>query len=174
MDAADAQLKVAKAQVASAYAAVESAGAQIGVVESQLKNTRLFAPTDGVIAKRWLLPGDIASPGQSIYSIYNDHEYWVLVNLEETKLHGINLGQEAKFTIDAFPDAEFTGKIYYIGSSTASQFSLIPPNNASGNFTKITQRVPLKISILNVDTDKKLQDYNFMAGMSAVIKIVRN
>jgi membrane fusion protein, multidrug efflux system len=174
LEAAKAQLKVSKAQVGSAAATVESADAQIGVIVSQLGNTRLYSPSEGIVAKRWMLPGDIAQPGQSIYTIYEDQRYWVIVNLEETKLSGVYLGQDAKFSIDAFPDAEFYGKVYYIGSSTASQFSLIPPNNASGNFTKITQRVPVKISIDSVDGDRKLADYNFMAGMSAVIKIVRN
>ncbi len=174
LDAARAQLKVAGTQVGSAVAAVESAAAQIGVIESQLKNSRLFAPLDGVIAKRWLLPGDIAQPGQSIFTIYDDHKFWIMVNLEETKLSGIELGQQVKYSIDAFPDAEFYGKVYYIGSNTASQFSLIPPNNASGNFTKITQRVPLKISIDSVGSGKALNDYSFLAGMSAVIKIIKD
>lgn len=174
LDAAHSQLTVSKAMVASAEAAVKSASAQVGVIESQLKNTRLFSPTDGIIAKRWLLPGDISQAGQSIFTIYNDHKYWVEVNLEETKLARIHTGQAAKFTIDAFPGVTFHGKVEYIGSNTASQFSLIPPNNASGNFTKITQRVEIKISIDSVDPGNDLKKYSFLAGMSVVVKIIKD
>lgn len=174
LDAAQSQLKVSKAMVGSAEAAVNSATAQVGVIESQLRNTRLYSPADGIIAKRWLLPGDIVQPGQSIFTVYDDRKYWVDVNLEETKLADIHLGQEAKYTIDAFPGATFYGKVFYIGSNTASQFSLIPPNNASGNFTKITQRVEIKISIDSVDPGNDLNKYAFLAGMSVVVKIYKD
>jgi len=160
--------------VGSAEAAVKSASAQIGVIESQLKNTRLYSPTDGIIARRWLLPGDITQAGQSIFTIYNDHKYWVEINLEETKLANIHTGQAAKFTIDAYPGVTFHGKVEYIGSNTASQFSLIPPNNASGNFTKITQRVEIKISIDSVEPGNDLKKYSFLAGMSVVVKIIKD
>jgi membrane fusion protein (multidrug efflux system) len=174
LDAAQSQLKVSKAMVGSADAAVNSAAAQVGVIESQLRNTRLYSPADGIIAKRWLLPGDITQAGQGIFSIYNDHKYWVEINLEETKLAHIHTGQSAKFTIDAFPGATFYGKVVYIGSNTASQFSLIPPNNASGNFTKITQRVEIKISIDGVDKGNDLKKYSFLAGMSVEVKIIKD
>jgi membrane fusion protein, multidrug efflux system len=173
LDAAQSQLNVSKAMVASAEAAVKSASAQVGVIESQLRNTRLYSPSDGIIAKRWLLPGDIAQPGQSIFSIYNNQKYWVEINLEETELAHIHMDQPVKFTIDAFPGVTFHGKVFFIGSNTASQFSLIPPNNASGNFTKITQRVELKVSIDSVDPGKDLKEYVFLAGMSVVIKIIK-
>ena len=117
------------------------------VIETQLKNAKLYSPISGIVAKRWLLPGDIVQPGQSVFTVTNNDKLWVAVYLEETKVAGVYVGQPSNFSIDAFPGVEFTGKVYSIGSNTASQFSLIPPNNASGNFTKVTQRVPLKISI---------------------------
>ena len=83
---------------------------------------------DGLVAKRWLLPGDVVQPGQSILTITNNHKHWVLVFLEETKLSGLHIGQNARFTIDAFDNVRFKGKIYQLGSNTASLFSLIPPN----------------------------------------------
>ena len=83
------------------------------------------------------------------------------------------MGQSARFTIDTYPDVIFTGKIFTIGSSTASQFSLIPPNNASGNFTKVTQRVPVKISIDAVENGAKVSSFNLRTGMSAVVKIIK-
>jgi membrane fusion protein (multidrug efflux system) len=172
-EAAEAQLNVSKAQINSAETAVSTAQAQIGVISAQLANTKLYAPVDGVIAKRWLLQGDITQPGQSLYTVNNNSKFWILVYLEETKIGKLQIGQKAKFTLDTYPDVVFTGKIFTIGSSTASQFSLIPPNNASGNFTKVTQRIPLKISIDATEEGVPLTSFNLLIGMSAVVKIIR-
>jgi membrane fusion protein, multidrug efflux system len=134
----------------------------------------LFAPMDGIISKRWLMPGDIAQIGQSIYSLTSNNKLWVIVYIEETKVSKIHTGQKAVFTIDAFSGVKFTGTIFSIGSNTASQFSLIPANNASGNFTKVTQRVPLKISIDGTTDNAKVSQYNILSGMSAVVKIIKD
>ncbi len=174
LEAAKSQLEVSQAAIKSSRASVEAAEAQVQVIETQLKNTRLYAPISGIVAKRWLLPGDIVQPGQSVFTVTNNEKLWVAVYLEETKVAGVHLGQETDFTIDAFPGVEFTGKVYSIGSNTASQFSLIPPNNASGNFTKVTQRVPLKISIDGVSNGGNLSNYKVLAGMSAVVKIIKD
>jgi membrane fusion protein (multidrug efflux system) len=174
LEAAKTQLNVSKAQVSSAAAAVESADAQVGVTTTQLHNTRLYAPSDGIVARRWLLPGDMAQPGQAIYTIYSDQKLWVTIYLEETKLSGVRIDQPAKFTVDAVPHVTFYGKVIFIGSNTAAQFSLIPPNNASGNFTKVTQRVPLKLSIDSTNTGKNPETYHLIAGMSVVAKIIKD
>ena len=173
-DAAKVALDVSKAKIESAAAAIKSAESQVALIETQIKNTKLYAPMDGIIAKRWLLPGDITTAGQSIFTITNNQKFWVLIYLEETKISKLHLGQNAKFTVDAFAGTTFTGKIISIGSNTASQFSLIPPNNASGNFTKVTQRVPLKISIDGTEDGTKISSFRFLAGMSVVVKIIKD
>ncbi len=173
VDAAKAMLSVSKAQVASARSASESADAQIRVLETQLRNTKLYSPEDGIVAKRWLLPGDIIQAGQSAFTLINDREEWVLVYLVETKIADIHDGPLARCTIDAYPHVRFFGRVYLLGSSTASVFSLIPPNNASGNFTKVTQRIPLRISIDSADTGRRISSFNILSGMSAVVKIRR-
>ena len=173
LDAAIAELSVSRAQINTAAASIVQAQAQIGVINTQLSNTHLYAPTTGIVAKRWLLPGDVVQPGQSIYSVNNTQKFWVLVYLEETKMETLHLGQKVKFTIDTYPGVEFTGKVFMINPSTASQFSLIPPNNASGNFTKVTQRIPIKVSIDASDSEKPLSSFRFRTGMSAVIKVVK-
>jgi membrane fusion protein (multidrug efflux system) len=173
LEAAQAQISVSKTMIKSAETAIVGAQAQIGVIITQLNNTRLYAPVDGVVAKRWLLPGDIAQPSQSIYTINNNSKFWILVFLEETKMETLHNGQKAIFSLDTYPDVVFTGKVFTMGSTTASQFSLIPPNNASGNFTKVTQRVAVKISIDGTEDGKKLSSFNFMTGMSAVVKIIK-
>jgi membrane fusion protein (multidrug efflux system) len=173
LDAAHSLVNVSGTQIQSSQASVDNAQAQINLITTQLHNTKLFAPSDGVIGKRWLMPGDIAQAGQSIFTIVNDNKLWISVFLEETKLENLHVGQAVLFTLDTYPGVTFTGKILTLGSNTAAQFSLIPASNASGNFTKVTQRVQLKISIDGVTEGKKLDDYRILSGMSAVVKIIR-
>lgn len=173
LDASRAQLLVSESNISTAAAAVETANAQIKILENQLKNARLFAPADGIIAKRWLLPGDVVQPGQSILTLTKNRNIWVVAFPEETKISEIFIGQVVKFEIDAFPNLKFSGKIYMIGSSTASVFSLIPANNAAGNFTKVTQRIPIRISIEKADNNEDISSFNLLSGMSATVRILR-
>lgn len=173
LDAAKAQLLVSQSMISSASAAVETAVSQVNVLDTQLKNTRLYAPEDGILAKRWLLPGDIVQPGQSVFTLTISKNLWIVAFLEETKIANIRDGQMVRFSIDAFRGVKFSGKVFQIGSSTASVFSLIPANNASGNFTKVTQRIPVKISIESADNNKDLSSLNILSGMSAVVKIIK-
>lgn len=174
VESARSQIRVSKTQVNSAAIAIEGSNAQTGIVQTQLNNTKLYAPCNGIVAKRWLLPGDIVQPGQSIYTINGYKKYWIIVNLEETKMNGIHLGQRVKFKIDAFSKEMFKGKIFSIASGTASQFSLIPASNASGNFTKVTQRVAIKISIDSTESNKSVSRFQILNGMSAEVKIIKD
>lgn len=167
-------IELASAAQKSAEAAVGSAISQIQVVKSHLQDARVYASSNGVVAKRWLLEGDVVQAGQSVYSMVENDDAWVKVYLEETKLGGIQNGSTSKYTLDAYPGITFEGKVFYVGASTESQFSLIPPNNASGNFTKVTQRIPLKISIDDVEGGQSLSKYPLLSGMSVVVKIERN
>ena len=172
-EAAKAQVQVSKTQVASAESGIASSLTSIDAINTQLRNTKLYAPVGGIVAKRWLLPGDIANMGQSIFTVNNNSKFWVMVYLEETNVEKLHIGQSAKFTLDTYEGVIFTGKIFLLGSTTASQFSLIPPSNASGNFTKVTQRVPIKISIDGIEKGNKSDTYKLMTGMSAVVKIIK-
>nr|WP_320059277.1 HlyD family secretion protein [uncultured Bacteroides sp.] len=174
LNAAKKQLTVSSALIGSANATIETTKAQIKVISTQLNNTRLYAPIDGIVAKKWLLDGDVTQPGQTVLTVTNPQKLWVEVYLEETKMGGLHLNQKAKLKIDAYPDVTFMGHITQLSSNTASQFSLIPPNNASGNFTKVTQRVPLKISIDNTENNSPLSHYNLLSGMSVVVKVIRD
>jgi membrane fusion protein (multidrug efflux system) len=174
LEAAKAQLLVSKSMISSASAAVESADAQVKVLDTQLKNTKLHAPADGIIAKRWLLPGDIVQPGQSVFTLTLSKNLWVVAFLEETNISEIHNGQSVVLSIDAFKNVRFNGKVFLVGSSTAAVFSLIPANNASGNFTKVTQRIPVRISIESADNGNELSSYNILTGMSVIVKIVKN
>ena len=173
LDASRAMLQVSRAQINSAEAAVKTSEAQVKVIETQLRNTRLYSPANGLVARRWLLPGDIVQPGQSVFTVTDAGKFWIVAFLEETKISEIHNGQKVRFTIDAFPHVRFSGKVFSIGTSTASVFSLIPANNASGNFTKVTQRVPVKISIDSADNGKDISSFSIRSGMSAVVRIFR-
>lgn len=164
-ESAQVQLKIAEAKV-------EATQAQLNVINTQLQNTVITSPMNGVVAKRWILEGDVVQPGQPIFTVYDLKNLWVTSNFEETKLSEIKLGAPVIIDVDAYPDIEVQGKVIQIGSNTASQFSLIPPNNASGNFTKVTQRIPIKISIDKITTkENKKMDVTLLPGMSVEVKV---
>lgn len=164
-ESAQVQLKIAEAKV-------EATQAQLNVINTQLQNTVITSPMNGVVAKRWILEGDVVQPGQPIFTVYDLKNLWVTSNFEETKLSEIKLGAPVIIDVDAYPDIEVQGKVIQIGSNTASQFSLIPPNNASGNFTKVTQRIPIKISIDKIVTkENKKNDVTLLPGMSVEVKV---
>jgi membrane fusion protein (multidrug efflux system) len=173
VDASKAQVNVSNSQISVAESNTKTAVAQIAILETSLRNTRIFAPASGRVAKRWLLPGDIVQPGQPVFTITRDSLFYVMAYFEETKVEGIHDGKVAEFTVDAFPGMKITGKVINVGSNTAAQFSLIPPNNASGNFTKVTQRIPVKISIDKVQNEKGNPPFQFVAGMSVLVKIIK-
>lgn len=174
VDVARNQITAVQAQIAATEASIAAADASIASVRTELGYYRIVAPTDGVIAKRWSLPGDIVQPGQTIFTLNEGNDIWVSVYLEETKFQNIYIGQTVKFTLDAYNGLTFYGKIFYIGSNAASEFALIPPNNASGNYTKVAQRVPLKISIDKVEgPEKEKAKVKLISGMSANVEIIK-
>jgi membrane fusion protein, multidrug efflux system len=158
-------LKLAQAQAAAAAAQIATAQADLAIVKTQLGNTVLCAPFNGVVAKRWALTGEIVQPGQAIFSLYDKKNIYVTANFEETKLHSIHVGQAVTIAVDALPGHAYVGKVTSIGRSTASLYSLIPANNASGNFTKITQRVPVKIAF------GRSSGADLLPGLSAYVAI---
>ncbi|MBC5622560.1 HlyD family secretion protein [Butyricimonas hominis] len=165
--AVEAELKAAEAAIRAVEATIASARAELGYY-------RVVAPADGIVGKRWVLPGDMLEAGQTAFTLNRGTDIWVAVYLEETKFKEIYLGQKAQFTLDAYDKLTFEGRVYYIGDNTASEFALVPPNNASGNFTKVTQRIPLKISIDKVEGDDgQKARVKLVSGMSATVKIVK-
>jgi membrane fusion protein (multidrug efflux system) len=165
------ELETVKARLGIAIAQTNSARSQIAVVETQLRNTVVVSPMSGVVSKRWALAGDVVSPGQPVFTLYDLNNVWVTANLEETSISVLRSADKVEISVDAYPERKFTGQVFQIGSNTASQFSLIPPNNASGNFTKVTQRVPVKISIQPVATTPATRPPELLPGMSVEVKV---
>jgi membrane fusion protein (multidrug efflux system) len=142
--------------------------AKLGVIEELLRHTKVFAPRDGAIAKRWVVAGDVAKIGQPLFGFTDTKNIWVTANLEETKVEHLRPGDHVDIHIDAYPDRNFTGHVYVVRASAAGQFSLIPPDNATGNFTKVVQRVPVKILL---DVPQSKDPLYLYPGMSVEISV---
>ncbi len=179
--AAKLQTEIAKNRISSVKANIEAtrmsaqaSQANVETMETDLSYYRVYSPADGVIGKRWYLAGDMINAGETMFTLNKGKDIWVAVYLEETKFSKIFLGQDVIFTLDAYKRLKFHGKIFYIGDNAASEFALVPANNAQGNFTKVTQRIPLKISIDSVEGDSKEKaNLKLVSGMSANVKIVK-
>lgn len=157
-----------QAQLQSINSLADVQEAILKEVETQIQYSQVTAPIDGVIAMRWHDPGDVIRAGQTVLSLMDLANIWITANIEETKLAAIRMGAPVTITVDAYPGERFEGNVQVVGAAAASQFALIPPNNASGNFTKVTQRIPLKISI---KTMENAQGLYLRPGMSVSIKI---
>jgi membrane fusion protein (multidrug efflux system) len=158
---ADAQYKVAEANLANGIA-------KLGIIEELLCcHTKIFAARDGAISKRWVVAGDVVQIGQPLFSL-TDPNVWITANLEETKIEHLKPGNPVEIHIDAYPDCSFSGSVFVVRASAASRFSLMPPDNATGNFTKVVQRVPIKILLDHPPSSQPLYLY---PGMSAEVSI---
>ncbi|PIS03414.1 MAG: hypothetical protein COT85_00080 [Chlamydiae bacterium CG10_big_fil_rev_8_21_14_0_10_42_34] len=142
--------------------------AKLGVIDELLQHTKIYAPRDGSISKRWVVAGDVAKIGEPLFGLTDVKNIWVTANLEETKVGHLKPGDPVDIHIDAYPDRNFTGSVFVVRASAASRFSLIPPDNATGNFTKIVQRVPVKILL---DVPKSKDPLYLYPGMSVEISV---
>ncbi len=165
-------LEMAQAQQAVALSKVTESQAQLAVIRTKLTNTNIYASTPGVVARKWVVPGDIVQPGQPIFTLFDLNDVWVTAYFEETKLASIHTGDDVEISVDAFHGRDFSGRVDLIGAAAASQFSLIPPNNASGNFTKVTQRVPVKILFSGDQNDDPGEKPKLLPGMSVEVKVL--
>jgi membrane fusion protein (multidrug efflux system) len=156
----DAQVAAAKANADLAQARIASAGAALELSKLQLSYTTLFAPADGIASKLSVREGQLIGAGQTIVEIVPSTTY-VIANFKETQVGRMHPGQRAKIEIDAFPHRSFEGKVESISGGTGSAFSLLPADNASGNFVKVVQRVPVRIAWVNLPNDLALR-----AGLS--------
>jgi membrane fusion protein (multidrug efflux system) len=154
LESARKQAAAATDQVAAYSAALSGAGARVEAAQSAVDNARLqlsytyiLAPTDGIIAKRNAETGALVQIGQNLMSIVPDRGLWVTANLKETQLEGVRVGDAATFTVDAYGDHEFHGHVESLSPATGARFALLPPDNATGNYTKVVQRVPVRIAV---------------------------
>jgi membrane fusion protein (multidrug efflux system) len=159
------QVKAIMNEVKSKY---ESLEAQVSQAQLNLENTKILAPSDGFIAKKAIEIGQLASPGVPLYGFVDATERWVTANFKETDIEGIKVGAKVDIDIDAIKSKTFEGKVLSLSAATGATFTLLPPDNATGNFTKVIQRVPVKILIENV-TPEDIE--NLRVGLSAFVKV---
>ena len=119
-------LEQSEAQVQLSLAQINSAQADFAIIKNQLANTIICASEAGVFAKHWVQPGDVVSPGQAIYTVFDMKNIWVSAYFEETKLRQIKVGAPVEISVDAYPDVIYKGSVEWLGTSTAAQFSIIP------------------------------------------------
>jgi len=169
LDSATASIRSAKAkydaavaQVAGMQASVAAASVQVKNAQLQLSYTTITAPAAGHIAERTVRAGDVEAPGAGLMAVVGD-PVWVTANYKETQLPGIQPGDAATVTIDAVPGITFKAHVDSVQSGTGAVFSLLPAQNATGNYVKIIQRVPVKL----VFDDNRISQYNISPGMSA-------
>ena len=141
------QIAVAQAAVEQGKAKVDQAAAALHQAELNLGYTKIRAEIDGVVSKRTVEPGQLVSSDRALLALVDTSEEWVVANFKETQLDKMHAGQRVKIKIDGFDDKTLKGIVDSIQAGTGSRFSLLPPDNAAGNFTKVTQRVPVKILI---------------------------
>ena len=152
---------VAQAGIARALANIQKIQAVLKVKQAAIDNAklrvgyaRLTAPIAGKIGRRNVVVGQYVQPGQTLFTIVADSTFWVVANFKETQLEHMKVGQPVDITLDAYPDLDVKGRIASLSEATGARFALLPPDNASGNFVKVTQRVPVKIEIQNPEKYK--------------------
>ena len=118
--------------------------ASLALAQTNLGYTRIVSPENGIVSERKVRPGQLVSPGTQVISLVQ-RDVWVEANYKETQLHPIRAGDPAEIRVDALPGVRFRGRVDRVSPASGSQFALLPPDNATGNFTKIVQRVPVKI-----------------------------
>ncbi len=170
LEAARSQAKAAEAEVALSTAGVETASAAVQQAEAQLQQaelnlsyTQVTAPEDGRVTRRVVEQGAYIQPGQALMAIVPRH-YWVIANFKEIQLTHMRVGQPVEVVVDAYPDRKFKGHVESIQSGAGARFSLVPPENATGNYIKVVQRVPVKILL----DDMPGNDLALGPGMSVV------
>lgn len=170
-------LTAAESRIAVLQAAIEKANAGLGVKKAKIEQTKLkitytkiYSPQAGKIGKKNVSEGQYVQAGTPLFSIVNDTTYWIIANFKENQLKKLYPGKEVEIEIDAYPDLKITGTIESLSDATGAKFSLLPPDNASGNFVKVTQRVPVKIQIKDINKYRNMLRAGLSVFVSADIK----
>ena len=163
-DAAQAEYQAATRQVKAAEAQVAQRRADLEFATLQLSYTNVTAPATGFVSKKSVEVGQLVEAGQPLMAVVQDSDVWVVANFKETQLRNMREGQRAEVAVDAYPERTFHARVDSIGAATGAKFALLPPDNATGNFVKVVQRIPVKI----VFTDDPDPEHPLRVGMSVV------
>src|SRR3954471_20780399 len=164
-ESSSASYRAALGEVSAAEATVAQRQAELDNAQLQLAFTTLKAPIPGVAARKTVEIGQYVQPGQSLLAIANDLDSWVVANFKETQVKKIRLGQRVEVKVDAYPKVLFRARVDSFAPATGARFSLLPPENASGNFVKVVQRIPVKIVF---ERDDNFRNHPLRIGMNVV------
>ncbi|RAV30628.1 HlyD family secretion protein [Sinomicrobium soli] len=167
--AAVSQTEISEKQVIVAEANVESAQANLDAALLNLGYTVVTAPIDGQLSAVDLQQGQFVRPGQSLFYLVNTHDLWVVANFKETQLNKMRAGQKVSIEVDAYPGEEFEAEVTAFSPATGARFSLLPPDNATGNFVKTVQRLPVKIDFAPGNDQEKLA--RLRSGMNVFVDV---
>ncbi|MDE3144724.1 MAG: HlyD family secretion protein, partial [Bacteroidota bacterium] len=167
LNSAESRIAVLKASVEKTQAALAVKQAKIDQTKLKISYTKIYAPQTGRIGKKNVSEGQFIQAGTPLFSVVNDSTYWIIANFKENQIRNLTPGKEVNIEVDALPDLKLTGTIQSLSDATGARFSLLPPDNASGNFVKVTQRVPVKININDAEKYKSL----LRAGLSVFVSI---
>ncbi len=161
------RISILRESLNKANALIQMKQAKIKETELKLSYTKVTTPSTGKIGKKNINIGQFVQAGTPLFSIVNDSSYWIVANFKESQLESLHEGKKVNIRIDAYPDLNVQGTILSLSDATGAKFSLLPPDNSSGNFIKVTQRIPVKISIDNQAAFKG----SLRAGMSVFITV---
>ena len=174
LDAVEKQAGGATAGISGAQAGVRLAQARLAAAKAQRDNaalqlsyTRVVVPASGIIARKQVEVGQLVQGGQALFSVVGDSDVWVTANMKETQLEQLKIGQHAEIEVDAYPNAVVHGVVESVSPATGARFALLPPDNATGNFTKVVQRVPVRIRV----TDAPVAERPLRPGMSVTVHV---
>ena len=159
------QIALAHARANAAHAQVDTAKAARALAELDVSYSQIFAPSDGTVSKKSINVGQMVAPGQSIVQLVTD-KLWVTGNFKETQVARMRVGQTAQIDVDAFSGTSLVGEVESLSGATGAKFTLLPPDNATGNFTKVVQRVPVRVKLEDVPADLAL-----MPGLSVDLTV---
>jgi len=157
-DAAEARVRAltlhaeAERAVLGNQAPVRQAEAELEQARLTLSHTELAAPFDGIVGRKNVEPGAVLAAGQPLLALTADQDSWVIANFKETQIQRMRIGQRAEVRVDAYPDVVWRGHVDSLSPATGAKYALIPPDHASGNFTKVVQRIPVKIVLDGVES----------------------
>lgn len=162
------QVGTTQSQLKVTNVGVNQRQADVDYAKLQLSYTTITAPASGIASKKNIQIGQLVQPGQTLFSIVNDNSVYITANFKETQLTNMKNGQKVDIEVDAYPDMKLHGKVYNFSGATGAKFSLLPPDNATGNFVKVVQRIPVKIKInASKDTLTMLRP-----GMSVNVSVI--
>ena len=161
------RIDILASNVHKAEAALAVQKSKIDQQKLRLTYSKVYATENGKIGRKSVEPGQFIQPGQTLATIVQDSLYWVIANFKETQIQRLSIGQEVNLKLDAYPDLELKGKIADFSDATGAKYALLPPDNASGNFVKVTQKIPVKIAIDGVE---KYRD-KLRSGMSLEVEV---